>query len=204
LTGLPAGVGEIAPELWRWTTPHPNWRPGAEPGSPADWEREVGSVACLTDTATVFVDPLLPEERGDLWAWAGELVARRPRTLALTTVSYHRRSRDQLVERFGASTSRARTSLGEGIEAIRLRRAGETVYWLAEQRTLVPGDRILGQPGGGLRTCPASWLRSDQVTVAELRALLRPLLELPVERVLVSHGEPVLARGREALARMLG
>jgi hypothetical protein len=37
----------------------------------------------------------------------------------------------------------------------------------------------------------------------ELRASLRPLLELSVERVLVSHGEPVLRNGKRALADLL-
>jgi hypothetical protein len=38
---------------------------------------------------------------------------------------------------------------------------------------------------------------------AQLRKALQPLLELPVEMVLVSHGEPVLSGGREALVRAL-
>jgi hypothetical protein len=38
----------------------------------------------------------------------------------------------------------------------------------------------------------------------ELRAALRPLLDLPVELVLVSHGTPVLSGGRDAIARALG
>ena len=33
--------------------------------------------------------------------------------------------------------------------------------------------------------------------------MLAPLLELPVERILTFHGEPVLSGGREALARVL-
>jgi hypothetical protein len=36
-----------------------------------------------------------------------------------------------------------------------------------------------------------------------LRSLLEPLLELPIERVLVSHGEPVLTNGVSALSRCL-
>jgi hypothetical protein len=32
---------------------------------------------------------------------------------------------------------------------------------------------------------------------------MRPLLDLPIEMVLVSHGEPVLSDGRHALARAL-
>jgi hypothetical protein len=38
---------------------------------------------------------------------------------------------------------------------------------------------------------------------AQLRTALQPLLELPVEMVLVSHGEPVLSGGREALVQAL-
>jgi hypothetical protein len=37
----------------------------------------------------------------------------------------------------------------------------------------------------------------------ELREALRPLLDLPVEMVLVSHGEPVLRGGRDAISRVL-
>jgi hypothetical protein len=37
----------------------------------------------------------------------------------------------------------------------------------------------------------------------ELRALLMPLLKLPIETVLVSHGEPVLRGGAEALRSCL-
>jgi hypothetical protein len=37
----------------------------------------------------------------------------------------------------------------------------------------------------------------------ELREALRPLLDLPVELVLVSHGEPVLEHGRAAIAAAL-
>ena len=67
------------------------------------------------------------------------------------------------------------------------------------------GDRVIGEPGSGLRLCPQSWLgfRAGRPTVDEMRELLLPLLDLPVERVLVSHGEPVLADGREALRRAL-
>ena len=82
-----------------------------------------------------------------------------------------------------------------------VRGAGETIFWLPEHRALIPGDRILGAPGGGVRLCPESWLRylSSNITRAELRTRLWPLLDLPVERVLCSHGNPVLRNGGEAL-----
>jgi hypothetical protein len=53
-----------------------------------------------------------------------------------------------------------------------------------------------------LRLCPERWLGAK--THDDLKASLRPLLELPVEQVLVSHGEPVLADGRAALGQLLG
>jgi hypothetical protein len=61
---------------------------------------------------------------------------------------------------------------------------------------------LLGDEKGGVRLCPESWLPSG-VKHPKVRAALRPLLELPIERILVSHGEPVLTGGRRALARIL-
>lgn len=123
----------------------------------------------------------------------------------LTTIGFHRRDRDSLARRYEASTSRANKNLPAGVESFPVRRAGETIFWLPEHRALVPGDRIIGSPGGGLRVSPQSWLRylSNPLTIAQLKQALSPLLELPVERVLVSHGEPVLADGRRALAAAL-
>ena len=61
---------------------------------------------------------------------------------------------------------------------------------------------LLGGEDVGLRLCPPSWLPAGK-THDELRESLRPLLELPVEMVLVSHGEPVLVDGHTALAEAL-
>ena len=92
-----------------------------------------------------------------------------------------------------------------GVQTFAIAPLGETVVWITSQRTLVIGDAIIGVSGGGLRVCPDSWLDygPDPVTPAELREYLRPLLELPVERVLVAHGEPVLERGHAALEQAL-
>jgi len=85
-----------------------------------------------------------------------------------------------------------------GIRPFQTARAAEVVYWLPEQRVLVIGDVLLGSP---LRLCPERWLGKQ--THNDLRTALQPLLELPVERVLVSHGEPVLSGGAQALAAVL-
>jgi hypothetical protein len=195
-------MDEIAPGLWRWTAPHPAWRPGAEPDSPGDWDRYVGSVLYEGRDAAVFIDPLVPRDEHQFWGWADERVAGRS-VVVLTTLLPHRRSRAQVAERYGASTSRVKRNLPAGVESILLRGARETMFWLPEHRTLVPGDRILGTPAGGLRLCPESWLYWVRVNRDELRMLLEPLVELPIERVLVSHGDPVLSGGAEALRRCL-
>ena len=196
-----AAMDEVAPGLWRWTARHPEAVEDPKPGSPADWPADVGSVAYVADDTLVLIDPLVPDE---LWPELDELARGRQATV-VTTIGFHRRSRDAVVERYGASTSRARKNLPSGVVPIRIRGAGETMVWLPEVATLVPGDRLLGDGEGGLRVCPDSWLGYLQSSLdgAQLRVLLRPLLDLPVERVLVSHGEPVLADGRAALAAAL-
>jgi glyoxylase-like metal-dependent hydrolase (beta-lactamase superfamily II) len=81
------------------------------------------------------------------------------------------------------------------------------VYWLPQQKALAVGDVLLGAGAkphatdDPLRLCPERWL--GKATHDDLRASLAPLLDLPVSRVLVSHGEPVLRGGRRALAAVL-
>lgn len=198
---------EIHPGLWRWSVSHPEWRPDATPDSTADWPRTVGSVVCDAADATVLIDPLLPPGDDGFLGILDEHVRVRDRRVAvLTTIGFHRRSRDQLTERYAATTSRARKNLPAGVESFPIRGAGETIFWLPRHRALVPGDRIIGAPNGRLRLCPESWLGylSSGITLAALAGALRPLLELPIESVLVSHGEPVLSGGRAALAEALG
>lgn len=200
-------LGEIHPGLWRWTSRHPEWVAGAAPGGPADWPEVVGSVLCHAADATVLIDPLVPPGDERLRGELDHHVRGRDLPVAiLTTISFHRRSRDELAARYSARTSRARPSLPAGVESLPIRGAGETMFWLSEHRALVPGDRILGAAGGGLRLCPESWLRylPSGISIGELAARLRPLLELPIETVLVSHGEPVVRGGRGALKEALG
>jgi hypothetical protein len=197
-------LSEIRPGLHRWTAAHPEWPAGAAPESTGDWPEAVGCVAWTGPDALTLIDPLVPADREpEFWSEIDALVTGR--VAVITTIGFHRRSRDRFVERYGASTSRARASLPLGVETIPIRGFGETMVWLPEPRALVPGDRLLGDGRGGLRLCPQSWLGylRGRRTVAELRDALRPLLERRIEAVLVSHGEPVLERGREHVARAL-
>ena len=187
---------ELARGLWRWTAPHPDWEPRKEVDDPADWARDVGCVAYEASDTLVLIDPLVAD---GYYAQLDDLARSKSRVVILTTLPFHARSRADLNERYGASSTPP-----DGVEAIELRGAGETVYWIPEHGALVPGDRIVGDRPPGLRLCPPSWLRYlDGFTQADLREAVRPLLELPIEMVLLSHGEPVLANGRRALEHAL-
>jgi hypothetical protein len=182
--------------------------PGAKPESPSDWPRAVGCVLYDAADATVLIDPLLPDGDSQFLTQLDRHVQERGLPVSiLTTIKWHRRSRDELATRYEARTSRAKSQLPAGVEAKPIRGAGETMFWLGEHRALVPGDRVMGDRGGGLRLCPESWLgylpRNSRPSLSQVAERIRPLLELPIEMVLVSHGEPVLGGGREALARAL-
>ena len=149
------GLLELATGLHRWTARHPDADPNPDPESPADWGPDVGCVAYEASDALVLVDPLVPEDREDLRDALDALVRGHGRRVAiLTTLQFHRRSREELAARYDASTSRARRTLPEGVETVPIKGAGETMVWLPVRRALVPGDRLLGADAGGLRLCP--------------------------------------------------
>jgi hypothetical protein len=181
----------VAPGLRRWTAWH------------EEWKQEVGSLALDTRDGPVLIDPLDPppglrsaEHVLITVFWHG----RSTRNLGAKRVWAPSRSAQPLRNRgIGVTDAfRAGDELPGGIQAFQTARVSEVVYWLPEQRALVAGDVLLGSP---LRLCPERWL--GKATHADLCASLRPVLELPVERVLVSHGEPVLSGGGAALEAVL-
>jgi len=205
-------VSRLDEGLWRWTGRHEEWR------------REVGCVYLETGDGVCLIDPLVPPEDPDrFWAALDRDVERAGgKVHVLVTVFWHTRHAREVIARYGGrvwASSRARAAVarraGEvtdvfrpgdplpgGIAALATGRSTEVAYHLPAHRTLVPGDVILGAEGGGLRLCPESWLPAG-TGHARLRETLRPVLDLDVERVLVSHGEPVLAGGAAALRALL-
>jgi hypothetical protein len=189
---------EIASGLFRWSAPHPQWRP--ECGGPEGWEQLVGCVLYELTGTVALIDPLLPsEERDPFLRWLDRRTGERAVTI-LTTIRWHRRDRAELAARYSSHTARAWNAVPAGIAPRPLRGAGEIVYWLPRVAALVCGDALVGRGDGELRVCPESWLEDERTDRAGLAGLLSGLLELPIERVLVSHGEPVLHDGRAALA----
>jgi glyoxylase-like metal-dependent hydrolase (beta-lactamase superfamily II) len=203
-------VTELATGLWRWTGYH------------EEWKKEVGSVCLETEEEIVLIDPLIPSEDRDTFLRALDRDVQRGAkpVHVLITVYYHARSSRELAERYGArlwartaAKRRIKNRAGEptdvfeagdplpgGVQAFDAGDRAEVVYWLPEHRAIVAGDVLLGEPE--LRLCPKSWLGKG-TTHDDLKAALRPLLELPVERVLVSHGPPVLEDAGAALADVL-
>jgi|SRR5665811_1291993 len=196
-------ASEIVTGLYQWWAPHPEWTPGAEPDSGSDWEEMVGSVLYEAPHTVVLIDPQLPADgRDELMGWLDELVAGRPVSV-LTTIRWHRRDREELAARYASNGSGAWNAVPSGVVPRPLRGAGETIYWLPAVATLVAGDRLITRADRKLRLCPESWMRSEKVDRAGLAHLMRALIELPIERVLVSHGRSVLQDGRAALARAI-
>jgi hypothetical protein len=72
------------------------------------------------------------------------------------------------------------------------------VLWVERQRAVVAGDTLVDF-GNGLEM-NARWLQQQGVTREQVVEGLRPLLELPVEHVLATHGGP---HDRPALERVL-
>jgi glyoxylase-like metal-dependent hydrolase (beta-lactamase superfamily II) len=205
-------VLQIGPGLWRWTGYH------------EEWQEDVGCVFCETTDGVVLIDPLVPPEDADRFWRALDRDIRRLEAPVhvLVNIFWHTRSTAEMVERYSArvwATIRGRAAVARragvvpdsfrpgdplpgGMEAFRSGRGSEVLYWLPQHRALVPGDVLLGDGGGGVRMCPESWL-PDGIGHAELAMALRSLLDLPVERVLLSHGEPVLVDAKRALTAAL-
>jgi hypothetical protein len=178
-----------------------------------DWEEEVGWVAVDTDDGLVLIDPLDPPTELRRPAHVFYTVywhARDGAKLRANRVWAGSRSVKPLANRGIEVTDVAGpdTALPAGIQVFQTPRASEVVYWLPEQRAVVAGDVLLGAGAkpratdDPLRLCPERWL--GKRTHADLRASLRPLLDLPVEHVLPSHGRPVLEHGKRELNRLLG
>jgi hypothetical protein len=203
--------------LWRWTAPHPEWHPG-------EFGAEVASFAAKADDGTLLlIDPLLPEQDPDavldvLDHEAGDSVA------ILISVPYHVRSSEQLRKRYDATihghkaAAKRLTSTGgfHEIDPGATLPGGVTAYAIGKPRrhemplhmpshdAVVFGDAVV-EVDGALRV----WA-SDKVDAKAKRfyrdrfnPTLEPLLELPFDRALVTHGRPLMDGGKGALRKAL-
>jgi hypothetical protein len=203
---------ELQPGLFSWQRRHPEWHP---PG----FER-VASYALVDAGGTLLIDPLLdPDEPGLL----DDVVAGPVRILI--TLPYHTRSAEPLAERYGAGihghpnvASRLRDgarfaalSPGAALDGVRAFAVGsprrtELPLHLEAARALAFGDVVI-ERGGALRVWIQQPLTAKRLDWYERRykpTLARIVDAVPeVERVLVTHGEPVLRDGHAALRAAL-
>jgi hypothetical protein len=192
-------VTRIAEGLWRWTAEHPRW---------AYWpnhEREAREVGCVyyeAADATVLVDPLVPAaEEDDFFRHLDADINRRGLPVViLLTADWHRRSADELAARYEARIDGA---LPEGVEEVPIEGADErqVTYFIRPHAALVVAEIFGVDIDGELYVGRSPAL----VRPYELEASLARIMDLPIERLLVSHGEPILedakTRMAEALAR---
>src|SRR4051794_14616538 len=213
LSVLAAKSERIGPGLWRWTARHPEWHPG-------EFGLEVASFALDAGGDLLLIDPLLPDDDTAVLGLLDGLAADRD-VHVLITIGYHVRSAEQLCERYGARVygpanyaSRLHNeSLLTELEPGGPGPAGVIAYpighprrterplWLPSHAALAFGDSVVTTPEGELRVW--IWNPLDDKRMRwyrdHLAPTLEPLLELPAERILVTHGEPVLKGGAKAL-----
>jgi glyoxylase-like metal-dependent hydrolase (beta-lactamase superfamily II) len=191
-------IQDVADGLFVWRVPNPRWPQG------------LTSTCAVAGSETVVIDPLVPpDEVPELWR---RLDALAPSMLVVLKPD-HVRDVDFFARRYGVKafgpwlfqrddvpeTDLAPIEPGSQLPGGLLalydgRGRNETPLWLPAHRTIVFADAIAALRGE---------LRVWKSPSHDARALpaLRALLDLPFERVIVGHGEPV--HSREAYERAL-
>lgn len=187
----------VAEGLWRWTAEHPRWEHWPNHEREA---REVGCVYYEAHDATVLVDPLVPAgEEDDFFRHLdADVERRRLPVVILLTADWHRRSADELAARYEA---RIGGTLPAGVEEIPIEGADEwqVAYFIRPHAALVVAEIFGVDIDGELYVGQSPTL----VRPDELEASLDRIMELPIERLLVSHGEPVLDDAKTQMAEAL-
>lgn len=217
---------ELSPGLWHWQARHPEWQ-SSEPWDPNvssyaidDGERlllfdplgvpsEIEGLSAERETAIVLTAPW--HERD-----SEQLVQR----LGVPVYTPLPDSAQYLMETYGVTAEQAgdgspdvvwllRENKGEarpyaagdrlpfGADVFSGHKTNDTVLWLESHGAVISGDTLVDF-GNGLEI-NQRWLRPG-ITRERIAAGLRPLLDLPVEHVLPTHGVPT---DLEALERAL-
>jgi glyoxylase-like metal-dependent hydrolase (beta-lactamase superfamily II) len=197
-------VTDIAPGLWLWQVQYIDWPRGD------GWDGKVVSTCVESGGEIVLLDPVAPAHEGSkLWT----RLDARPPTLILVLKPDHVRNVDFFVGRYGVRAFGPEfynrddipetelepilpgNTLPGGLVALYDGRGrNETPIWIPEHRTIVFADALTA-PEGDLLVWWTPWHQERALPA------LRALLELPFERVIVSHGKPV--HDRKAYERAL-
>jgi hypothetical protein len=193
-------VQEIAPGLWHWTARHEHIG------------MDVSSYYLPAER--VLIDPMIPAEGLDWFE------RQAPPEHVLLTNRHHDRDSWRLREVFGCTVHCVRNGLYElegrgpaepfdfgqllpgGIVAHEVDAIcpDETALHLGTQHALACADGVVRWPGGDTLTfVPDQLMDEPEQTKASLRDAYEHLLELDFDMLLLAHGEPVLAGGKDAL-----
>ena len=195
------GILDLDDGLWIWRLSYPEWH------ERAGWPEVVTSTCVESGGEVAVLDALAPPEGSEVW----QRLDAKPPTMAVVLKPDHVRDVDLIVRRYGARAFGPwlfwRTNIPEtelepiepgselpgGLLALYEGRGrNETPLWLPEQRTIVFADALIGADELRIWGTPH---------IDRARPALRELLELPFERVIVAHGEPV--HDRAAFERAL-
>jgi hypothetical protein len=206
---------KLAEGLWRWTERHPEWHPG-------EFGREVACFAVDAGHDTLLIDPLLPDDSGPVFGLVDDILG--DRLVVLVTIPYHVRSAEEIWRRYrrqaettihghaGAAKRLSDTSgfreidpdaeLPGGVTAHRIGkpRRQEMPLHLPSHRALVFGDAV-AEVDGSLRVWADRKIdqKVERFYRERFNPTLEPLLELDFERVLVTHGQPVMKDAKDEL-----
>jgi len=188
---------ELAPGFAYWMAPHPEWEPDE------NWPEDVLCVYFEAADATVLIDPLVPRGREDeFWRFLdGAVERRRLPVRVLLTAPWHARDAAVVAARYDASiwappaalwkgpALTTTADLPAGVEAfLPDGDENQALLFIPAAGSLVTGDVFSGT-GGRFHV-----FLDDEVSEPFL-AWLPLLAALPVECVLIAHGDPVLADG---------
>jgi hypothetical protein len=211
-------VDEIAPGLWSWTARHPEWEPRHA------WEADVRCFYLESEDATLVVDPLVPhDDAARFWrALDGDVERRRLPVAVLLTQAAHARSAGEVASRYGADVwghEYARKKVGDaryrtiapgstlpgGARTLELDQEPDgsgTPLYFPSHRAIAVGD-VLISVNGRLRIWWAHGASGEDWYRERLVPSLRRWLDLPIEHVLVAHGEQVTGGGEELAAALV-
>jgi glyoxylase-like metal-dependent hydrolase (beta-lactamase superfamily II) len=208
---------ELRPGLWHWKAPHPDWR-SSEPWDQNvssyaidDGERlllfdpiappsEIETLAADRETAVVLTAPWHERDAQRLVERLGvpvytplpDTAEYLMQTYGLTAEQAGDGSPDVvwlLEEGIGeAHPYAAGDRLDVGVETFPGQKPNDVVLWIESHGAVVVGDTLVDF-GEGLEI-NSRWLQYQGITREQVVAGLRPLLELPVEHVLATHGGP--------------
>jgi glyoxylase-like metal-dependent hydrolase (beta-lactamase superfamily II) len=206
-------VDELRPGLWHWQAPHPGWE-ASEP-----WDKNVSSYAIDDGERLSFFDPIAPPdeiieraaERDTAIVLTAPWHERDSQTLVErlgggTVYTPRPDTAEDLLRTYNFTAPEGWVSpdvrwlvdgeahwysagdrLPVGVQALPGQKRNDMVLWVESHRAVVAGD-TLADFGDGPQINPR-WLSAD-VTRQQVVEGLSPLLALPVEHLLATHGGP--------------